>query len=43
VARDLARWLGTRDHDELVRMLQHSIEHYGGLEELRSRRLRPSS
>jgi DNA-binding MarR family transcriptional regulator len=41
VARDLARWLGTRDQAELVRLLQHAAEHYGGLDALASRRLRP--
>jgi DNA-binding MarR family transcriptional regulator len=43
VARDLERWLGTRDQTELVRLLQRAAEHYGGLDELTSRRLRPSS
>jgi DNA-binding MarR family transcriptional regulator len=32
VARDLARWLGTRDQPELVRLLQHAAEHFGGLD-----------
>jgi DNA-binding MarR family transcriptional regulator len=41
VARDLARWLGTRDEAELIRLLQHAAEHYGGLDALTSRRLRP--
>jgi DNA-binding MarR family transcriptional regulator len=41
VARDLARWLGTRDQAELVRLLQHAAEHFGGLETLTARRLRP--
>jgi DNA-binding MarR family transcriptional regulator len=43
VARDLARWLGTRDQAELVRLLQHAAEHFGGLETLAGRRLRPPS
>ena len=41
VARDLTRWLGTRDQDELVRLLQHAAEHFGGLDALTARRLRP--
>jgi DNA-binding MarR family transcriptional regulator len=41
VARDLERWLGTRDQAELVRLLRHAAEHYGGLDQLTSRRLRP--
>jgi DNA-binding MarR family transcriptional regulator len=41
VARDLARWLGTRDRAELVRLLQHAAEHFGGLDALTARRLRP--
>jgi DNA-binding MarR family transcriptional regulator len=41
VARDLTRWLGTRDEAELVRLLQHAAEHFGGLEALTARRLRP--
>jgi DNA-binding MarR family transcriptional regulator len=41
VARDLARWLGTRDQAELVRLLRHAAEHFGGLEALTARRLRP--
>jgi len=41
VARDLSRWLGTRDQEELVRLLQHAAEHYGGLDALTTRRLRP--
>src|SRR6478735_7885980 len=41
VARDLARWLGTRDQAELVRLLQHAAEHFGGLDALTARRLRP--
>jgi DNA-binding MarR family transcriptional regulator len=40
-ARDLERWLGTRDTAELVRLLQHAAERYGGLEQLSTRRLRP--
>jgi DNA-binding MarR family transcriptional regulator len=40
-ARDLQRWLGTRDTTELVRLLQHAAERYGGLEMLATRRLRP--
>jgi DNA-binding MarR family transcriptional regulator len=28
VARELARWLGTRDQAELVRLLQHAAEHF---------------
>lgn len=43
VARDLARWLGTRDQAELVRLLRHAAEHFGGLDALTSRRLRPPS
>ena len=43
VARELARWLGTRDEAELVRLLQHAAEHFGGLDALTSRRLRPPS
>jgi DNA-binding MarR family transcriptional regulator len=43
VARDVARWLGTRDQAELVRLLQHTAEHFGGLETLTARRLRPPS
>ncbi len=30
-ARELRRWLGTRDHAELVRLLQHAAEHLRGL------------
>jgi DNA-binding MarR family transcriptional regulator len=41
VARDLTRWLGTRDHAELVRLLQHAAERVGGLDALTTRRLRP--
>jgi DNA-binding MarR family transcriptional regulator len=41
VARDLGRWLGTRDEVELVRLLQHAAERLGGLEVLTSRRVRP--
>ena len=41
VARDLERWLGTRDTGELVRLLQHAAERYGGIEQLSTRRLRP--
>ncbi len=41
VARELARWLGTRDEAELVRLLQHAAEPFGGLEALTARRLRP--
>jgi DNA-binding MarR family transcriptional regulator len=41
VARDLSRWLGARDQVELVRLLQQAAEHYGGLEALITRRLRP--
>ncbi len=41
VARDLSRWLGNRDQAELVRLLQHAAEHYGGLDALTTRRLRP--
>jgi DNA-binding MarR family transcriptional regulator len=41
VARDLARRLGTRDQAELVRLLQRAAEHYGALEALTTRRLRP--
>ena len=33
-SRDLERWLGTRDTAELVRLLQHAAERYGGLEQL---------
>jgi len=40
-ARDLAKWLGTRDQAELVRLLQHAAEHFGGLDALTTRRLRP--
>jgi DNA-binding MarR family transcriptional regulator len=40
-ARDLQRWLGTRDTTELVRLLQQAAERYGGLEMLATRRLRP--
>ena len=43
VARDLSRWLGTRDEAELVRVLQHAAEHFGGIDALTARRLRPSS
>ncbi len=43
VARDLTRWLGTRDQAELVRLLRRAAEHYGGLDELTARRLRPPS
>ena len=43
VARDLGKWLGTRDQAELVRLLQHAAEHFGGLEALTTRRLRPPS
>jgi len=43
VARDLERWLGTRDTGELVRLLQHAAERYGGIEQLSTRRLRPRS
>ena len=32
VARQLGRWLGTRDEAELVRLLQHAAEPFGGLE-----------
>jgi DNA-binding MarR family transcriptional regulator len=41
VARELGRWLGTRDQAELVRLLQHAAEHFGGIEALTARRLRP--
>ncbi len=41
VARDLERWLGTRDTAELVRLLQDAAERYGGLEQLSTRRVRP--
>jgi DNA-binding MarR family transcriptional regulator len=41
VARDLARGLGTRDQSELVRLLQHAAERFGGLDALTARRLRP--
>lgn len=41
VARDLTRWLGTRDQAELVRLLQHAAEHFGGIDALTARRLRP--
>ena len=41
VARDLGKWLGTRDQAELVRLLHHAAEHFGGLEALTTRRLRP--
>ena len=41
VARDLERWLGNRDTGELVRLLQHAAERYGGIEQLSTRRLRP--
>jgi DNA-binding MarR family transcriptional regulator len=41
VARELGRWLGTRDQAELVRLLQHAAERYGGLDALTARRLRP--
>lgn len=41
VARDLARWLGTCDQAELVRLLRHATEHFGGIEALTARRLRP--
>ena len=41
VARELGRWLGTRGEAELVRLLQHAAEHFGGLEALTARRLRP--
>ena len=34
-------WLGTRDEAELVRLLQHAAEPFGGLEALTARRLRP--
>ena len=37
VARDLGKWLGTRDQAELVRLLQHAAEHFGGLEALTTR------
>ena len=43
VARDLTRWLGTRDHAELVRLLQHAAEHFDGLDARSTRRLRPPS
>jgi len=43
VARDVARWLGTRDQAELVRLLQHAAEHFGRLDALSARRLRPPS
>src|SRR3954447_10504190 len=43
VARELSRRLGTRDQAELVRLLQRAAEHYGGLEALTTRRLRPPS
>jgi DNA-binding MarR family transcriptional regulator len=43
VARDLGRWLGTRDHGELVRLLRHAVEHLDGLDALTDRRLRPPS
>ena len=43
VARDLGRWLGTRDHGELVRLLRHTVEHLEGLDALTGRRLRPPS
>jgi DNA-binding MarR family transcriptional regulator len=42
-ARHLARWLGARDQAELVRLLRHAAEHFGGLEALTARRLRPPS
>jgi DNA-binding MarR family transcriptional regulator len=41
VARDLGRWLGTRDTAELVRLLQHAAERYGGLDALSARQLKP--
>jgi DNA-binding MarR family transcriptional regulator len=41
VARELGRWLGTRDEAELVRLLRHATEHLGGIEALTTRRLRP--
>jgi DNA-binding MarR family transcriptional regulator len=28
--RELVKWLGTRDHAELVRLLRHTAEHLGG-------------
>src|SRR6476646_7436321 len=37
VAGELERWLGTRDQTELIRLLQHAAERYGGLDELTSR------
>jgi DNA-binding MarR family transcriptional regulator len=40
-ARDLGRWLGTRDEAELVRLLQHAAERFGSTDELSTRRLRP--
>jgi DNA-binding MarR family transcriptional regulator len=43
VARELGRWLGTRDEAELVRLLQHAAEPFGGLDALTARRLRPPS
>ena len=42
-ARELARWLGNRDHAELVRLLQHAVERRGGLDGLAARRLGPPS
>lgn len=42
VGRQLGRWLGTRDEAELVRILQHAAEHFGGLADLSARRLRPN-
>lgn len=41
--RDLARWLGTRDHAELVRLLQHAVERRSDLDDLAAHRLRPPS
>jgi DNA-binding MarR family transcriptional regulator len=43
VARELGRGLGTRDEAELVRLLQQAAEHFGALEPLTARRLRPPS
>jgi DNA-binding MarR family transcriptional regulator len=40
-ARELTKWLGTRDEAELVRLLRHAAERYGGLDALTARRLRP--
>jgi DNA-binding MarR family transcriptional regulator len=43
VARDLGRWLGTRDDGELVRLLQHAVERLDALDAVRDRRWRPPS